>query len=268
MPQTKHAFMFLAVATLVLVGGVFSVFTSSTGVVASLMGPQTALLIQAEEAEPEVEVSRDTTREDARANLMSELKAYVDDGDSPDGNAEVVGAITSPIIKEEVIALEQLPPQSPSHILCDPSAPLVSYPDWGPVNITLREGARVITSLASDASGVSAHTLALPLPLTVTGVTACLPNDMVAIALDGQVLTSAEPFSTMSGGLVGYAVDGFPLFGPYEEEIELKSKDLDVCHGHVHTIIDQGVPVSMYHYHVTTDAPYTLGCFRGTPVFE
>lgn len=65
--------------------------------------------------------------------------------------------------------------------------------------------------------------------------------------------------------LIGYAVDGFGIYGHRGENgVELSSADLDECHGHTHTITWNGAQVSMYHYHATWDFPYTVGCMRGT----
>ena len=65
--------------------------------------------------------------------------------------------------------------------------------------------------------------------------------------------------------LVGYALDGFGIFGRYGEGgALLSSKDLDACHGHTHAIPWDGKMVVMYHYHATWDYPYTVGCMRGT----
>jgi len=67
--------------------------------------------------------------------------------------------------------------------------------------------------------------------------------------------------------LMGYAFDGFGLYGHRGEDgEELTNEDLDECHGHTHLIEWDGVMVEMYHYHATYEYPYTLGCFRGTPV--
>lgn len=67
--------------------------------------------------------------------------------------------------------------------------------------------------------------------------------------------------------LVGYAYDGFGIFGRRGEAGRwLADTDLDVCHGHVHTVIWDGDTVTLYHYHTTDEYPYTLGCYRGTPV--
>ena len=61
-------------------------------------------------------------------------------------------------------------------------------------------------------------------------------------------------------GLVGYINDGFPIYG-YKGEggIEMSNDDLDVCHGHKHGELG-------YHYHATLEYPYTVGCYKGTPV--
>jgi hypothetical protein len=64
--------------------------------------------------------------------------------------------------------------------------------------------------------------------------------------------------------LVGYAVDGFGIFGRYGENGKLlTSADLDACHGHTHAIPWDGKMVVMYHYHATWDFPYTIGCMHG-----
>ena len=77
---------------------------------------------------------------------------------------------------------------------------------------------------------------------------------------------------TLPGGhsaLVGYALDGFGIFGPKGERGEvLSSADLDECHGHTHAIPWEGKTVVMYHYHGTADFPYTVGCLRGRYDFE
>jgi hypothetical protein len=66
--------------------------------------------------------------------------------------------------------------------------------------------------------------------------------------------------------LVGYALDGFGLFGHRGEDgLVVSNADLDECHGHTHAIPWNGRDVTLYHYHATQEYPYTLGCFRGTP---
>lgn len=66
--------------------------------------------------------------------------------------------------------------------------------------------------------------------------------------------------------LVGYAFDGFGIYSYYGEDGgEVTNEDLDACHGHTHTIEWDGQMVEMYHYHMTHEFPYTVGCFHGAP---
>ncbi|MFO0909853.1 MAG: YHYH protein [Isosphaeraceae bacterium] len=64
--------------------------------------------------------------------------------------------------------------------------------------------------------------------------------------------------------VLGFAFDGFPLYGPYEEAgvmaRDLKGdRALDVCNGH-------DDPKRGYHYHVTPNRfPYILGGYAGVP---
>lgn len=72
---------------------------------------------------------------------------------------------------------------------------------------------------------------------------------------------------TGHSALLGYALDGFGIYGPRGDDgAALSTADLDECHGHVHAIEWDGETVERYHYHLTADYPYTLGCFRGSPV--
>jgi hypothetical protein len=67
--------------------------------------------------------------------------------------------------------------------------------------------------------------------------------------------------------LIGYALDGFGIYGKYGKSGELLSNaDLDELHGHTHVVDWDGKQVEMYHYHVTNEYPYTLGGYKGTQV--
>ncbi len=57
--------------------------------------------------------------------------------------------------------------------------------------------------------------------------------------------------------LVGFLLDGFPLYGPMENGKTLASADLDIYHGHFAATADY--PNGIYHYHITADAPYING---------
>lgn len=64
--------------------------------------------------------------------------------------------------------------------------------------------------------------------------------------------------------LLGFLLDGFPVYGPEENGVTLTSSDLDAYHGHTHATTEY--PNGIYHYHFTADAPYLNGNgFWGTP---
>ena len=65
--------------------------------------------------------------------------------------------------------------------------------------------------------------------------------------------------------VIGWALDGFPITGPkVGADNLLTTADLDECHGITSTITVDGKAVTMYHYVMTQDFPYSVSCFRGT----
>lgn len=72
---------------------------------------------------------------------------------------------------------------------------------------------------------------------------------------------------TQNSSLLGYAADGFGIYGPWYDGKILTTADLDECHGTTSPVEWDGKLVTMYHYVSTYDFPYTLGCYRGTPTF-
>lgn len=73
--------------------------------------------------------------------------------------------------------------------------------------------------------------------------------------------------TTAHSKLVGYALDGFPVYGPRGDGGQkLTNADLDACHGHTGWVTLRGKRVRIYHYHATSEYPYTIGCYHGTPV--
>lgn len=62
--------------------------------------------------------------------------------------------------------------------------------------------------------------------------------------------------------LLGYLLDGFPVYGPQGEAGEEMTREtLDECNGH------EGVtpeyPDGIYHYHLINEAPYSVPCYAG-----
>jgi len=142
-------------------------------------------------------------------------------------------------------------------------------------------------------------TLKIPVNPVVAAVHAATPGGVIGVALNGvplfnQYAAGNSPLTNeingfdqwwghpqMSGmyhyhvepkylttvkatpaSLMGFLLDGFPVYGPKEENGS-DPTGLDVYHGHTHVTVDY--PAGMYHYHFTTAAPYLNGNgFYGT----
>jgi len=73
--------------------------------------------------------------------------------------------------------------------------------------------------------------------------------------------------TTRTTKVIGWALDGFPITGPKVSKGNiLTTKDLDVCHGLTSKVRIGGRKVTTYHYVMTQDFPYSVSCFRATPV--
>ncbi|WP_044201898.1 YHYH protein [Flammeovirga sp. OC4] len=80
--------------------------------------------------------------------------------------------------------------------------------------------------------------------------------------LEPVYLTSQDTIG--SEGLLGFLLDGFPVYGPRENGVAVTNDDLDDYHGHSHATEDY--PDGTYHYHITAEDPYINGNgYYGTP---
>ena len=84
----------------------------------------------------------------------------------------------------------------------------------------------------------------------------------------GQYHYHVEPsYLTATKGkdvLLGFLLDGFPVYGPMENGATVSVSALDAYHGHTHATAD--FPNGIYHYHISSTAPYINGDgFYGTP---
>ena len=80
-------------------------------------------------------------------------------------------------------------------------------------------------------------------------------------------VADAGSVSTNSS-LLGYALDGYGIYGPWSNGKVLTTADLDECHGTTSSVLWHGVLTSIYHYVATYDFPYTIGCYHGTAVHQ
>jgi hypothetical protein len=85
----------------------------------------------------------------------------------------------------------------------------------------------------------------------------------------GQYHYHVEPLylttvKVTKSSLLGFLLDGFPVYGPEENGSPVTNAMLDAYHGH--TLATADFPNGIYHYHVNNTDPYINGSgFYGTP---
>ncbi len=131
------------------------------------------------------------------------------------------------------------------------------------VNFKVVEGARLVyRELAVPNPEVEPNLshqeilLQLPLRTAPTGGAVCLPSDVVGIASDGSLIRNNEIalYSIFSSEtLVGYTLDGFPIYGTNPT---IKT---DVCGGYSDAF-------GQYGYYLKKDSKHILNCFDSEPV--
>ncbi len=85
------------------------------------------------------------------------------------------------------------------------------------------------------------------------------PNNAYHYHVEPTYLTSAKG----KDALIGFLLDGFPVYGPMENGATVSASSLDAYHGHTGVTADY--PSGIYHYHISATAPYINGDgFYGT----
>jgi hypothetical protein len=158
-----------------------------------------------------------------------------------------------------------------------------------------------------DPTAVSAHTVKVTLPYnpSFAGAASCEPG-VIGVAVNGIPILDAfdaggndaaavETQDTCHGHpnqgsgyhyhslspcllnarsrthatLVGWALDGFGIYVEYDRAGRLlTNSQLDGCHGRVSRVPWHGHSQRVYHYDMTFEFPYAVGCFRGTQTGE
>ena len=126
-----------------------------------------------------------------------------------------------------------------------------------------REGQRMFFTmvsaldLATTTPGAPAEkqiVFTLPLRLAPLLTTSCIKDDIVAVSQTGMVIRNTEYAIYRGNGestLIGYTLDGFPLYG------RTNSITTDACGG---AIVD-----GSYRYYLSAERDAVLGCFAGIP---
>lgn len=140
------------------------------------------------------------------------------------------------------------------------------------------------------------QTLHIPLTAIVTQKQSITDGSIIGIALNGALFVEDATVSTtlldQKGGkpqpngaysyysnksfanshhIIGFALDGFPILGSYDEKSTSENKqlpaNLDTCRGHVGPLFEGTTRAgTYYHYHIPPDSSYDavfLNCFSG-----
>lgn len=92
------------------------------------------------------------------------------------------------------------------------------------------------------------------------------PNDHAGYHYHGLSPCLLDATSLRTTSLVGWAFDGYGIYVEYDDAGRLLTNSaLDGCHGRTSTVPWHGTRQSIYHYVMTYEFPYTVGCFHGTP---
>ena len=87
------------------------------------------------------------------------------------------------------------------------------------------------------------------------------PTGMYHYHVEPLYLTTVK---VTKSSLIGFLLDGFPVYGPEENGVLVDNSKLDVYHGH--TAVTADYPTGIYHYHITSTDPYINGSgFYGSP---
>lgn len=131
---------------------------------------------------------------------------------------------------------------------------------WDPSSVAIKvvEGARIVSRMVSG-QDIEAEATAEPLlQLAIRHVRAledtCIPSDIVGVANDGTFILNGDAIrfqNTSANVQIGYALDGFPIYGV------MPGDTLDACGG---SDIGAG-----YQYHIRADEDFVLGCFAAAP---
>lgn len=200
-----------------------------------------------------------------RPSLLAQMKAKVA------ALGGVVIASVTPEPEAPIPAEEETPAAVADAPLLCPGYQNASWADFPGAQFKEVEGARVVYREGVPVPPVinpieATGTIALPpvstdivlaqLPMRTSplSVPACLPQDVVGIATDGSLIRNNEvALYTVFGSetLVGYALDGFPIYGVNA------GAATDACGG----MMVGGI----YRYYLSTDREHIIHCFSGTP---
>lgn len=219
--------------------------------------------------------SKDTDNEDTGNNTAAVPAVY----------QKIYGA-TSITVEGDYVVIK-------TNGLPDHKSPYYQNTQWASTMYEVYNGSNSAWSKNPNTIASQTFTFKLPLTPTVDAAHAATPLGPIGVSINGlpiynqyagpnQPLTSEinsfdqynghpqmtgqyhyhiEPtYLTARYGknvLLGFLLDGYPVYGPLENNKTIVNADLDAYHGHTHATAEY--PNGIYHYHITADEPYING---------
>ena len=109
------------------------------------------------------------------------------------------------------------------------------------------------STLKQDTQYIKRNLISMPVYPPIQSEVSCIPSAVVGVTANGSLLLNQDAssyFGASEKELIGFARDGFPIYGPYKGEV-------DTCGGYLHP---EG-----YRYTLAKDRDFVLGCFVGSP---
>ncbi len=255
MMRTRNfVLLLLSITMLALAVGITSVSTLSSSI--SSLGSYVT---------DSMGIERDYTAEipsepDIRGERIATLRAKIAERLDARAPEQVAEEMTEPAPTEEsatttpaIATVELCSWHSPSAVVWEPS--LIQQENREGMRVYYEAGPETIdpnTGLPAQSEIVRAR---IPLRTGPAGATSCLPSDVIGVALDGSLIRNNETaLYTVFGGdtLIGYALDGFPIYGV------TPGVTPDRCGG----VMVGGA----YRYVLQGDRPGLITCYSGSPI--
>jgi len=127
---------------------------------------------------------------------------------------------------------------------------------WDARNLSLLdgEGARVLVRGDVGSTSISQSILQLPVRTLASGNPSCVGSDVIGIANDGSLIRNDEVAVYRifdSSTVIGYALDGFPIYGG-------NTPELDTCGG--------TTAAGQYAYYLSAERDTVVNCFASVPI--
>lgn len=245
MVRTRDFLLVLVIVAFLLIAIVFSFIKNTAGPVAD-NSVDTTIFKEADDLVIQAEVAKEKiAKEDVLAQWREKLKDYV-----PKKTEEVIVADAG----SEMLDMDISSSSVLNTVVRCPSFSLNTkiYPR---LYLHEVEGVRLVTNSALEGDASAVVLAVLPIKTVSAGVPTCLASDVIGVATNGLPikLNDSALYSVFGEEtLIGYALDGFPIYG------QTKTKNLDRCGG---VLTAEG-----YRYYLSTERETVIQCYSGQPV--